>query len=286
MRAFTTTTLALGLSLAATTSAQSSSILIPTASTAINWSLRNAPLRTAVSGALEQTSIITTAAPTSTSAAANHLHGIEAAGSSLTVTISNLWSVPLYIVGASNVGVPAPTITPSGTLAASATTMYRFPTGWAGNMALGKTSNAKNSLIEISFVNAVDIDISYVNGYSVAITCSCVASSTVIAGCSKALFALNDCPSSQLESGPLCLNGAPDAGPAETFFAPCEGLAYTYPYDNTANYGNGKCASNNIQCCVGRECPASSAESKKRDLGRVERRKERYGGREIEMVEK
>jgi hypothetical protein len=47
-------------------------------------------------------------------------------------------------------------------------------------------------------VAVADVDISYVNGFSVPISCSC--SGTVVTGCTKNLFALNSCPVSSLSA--------------------------------------------------------------------------------------
>ncbi|KAI9739456.1 MAG: hypothetical protein M1818_005144 [Claussenomyces sp. TS43310] len=219
-------------------------------------------LKTPSGGALQ---LATEAPPLPTSGAV--AQGAQDAGASVTVNIVNSWSVPVSITCNQNPG-PSPTIFPGGVVANQ--TSYVFPTGWAGMMAIGKTLDVRGSKIEVSFVNAVDVDISYVDGYSLPITCSCNGGD-VIAGCNKPLFSLNDCADEDLD-GPVCINTAPNAGPALPFFAPCQGLAYTYPYDDTANYGNGKCPSNIIDCCVGPSCPASSLQTKRNDDSPVVRR--------------
>ena len=104
--------------------------------------------------------------------------------------------------------------------------------------------------------NLVYLDISYVTGFSIPIVCSCgtSVSGTPVTGCNKALLSLNQCPAPQLLGNPntgTCINLAPDNGPPTTFFAPCQGAAFTYADDTGAI---GTCAVNNIACCLGAMC--------------------------------
>jgi hypothetical protein len=90
-----------------------------------------------------------------------------------------------------------------GTMAKGETAAFALPTGWAGNVAIndaGSEITGDDSLIEASFVipdssysvAVVDVDVSYVNGFSVAIVCSC--NGEAVSGCNKNLDDLNSCP--------------------------------------------------------------------------------------------
>ncbi len=173
-----------------------------------------------------------------------------AGGPDLTINIINSFGGPLSIFYGSNAGAPTPINNPgSGTLSSS--TQVLFPSGWAGRITIGGNYDPKGSKIEASFSppNYVpDVDISYVDGYSVPITCSC--SGVAVTGCngklryhvlfarskiahlSKTVQLFDDgqtCPSQG--PGPICYNPEEDVpkGPAAPFFAPCAGAAYTYP---------------------------------------------------------
>ena len=150
------------------------------------------------------------------------------------------------------------------------------PSGWAGEFTVdkvGKPLNPAGSRIEGNWgVNDpqdnVAIDVSYVMGFSVPITCSCGApgQGPAVVGCNKALFALgNGCDNAEdpLTGSPVCLNNAPTYGPPSAFFAPCRGAAYTYPTDDVATQ---ECNTNQITCCVGLNCPAPSRQPRKRGL--------------------
>lgn len=120
-------------------------------------------------------------------------------------------------------------------------------------------------------------------------TCSCAG--TVVTGCNKDLFSLNTCDVSlspdlypiypylprylygyifqfiyrwltkifqQHEVEGTCLNPTrsdPNATAASTFFAPCQGAAYTFADDNDAD-SSYQCQNGVIECCVGSDCPA------------------------------
>jgi hypothetical protein len=118
--------------------------------------------------------------------------------------------------------------------------------------------NPNGSLIESSFTGPPDIDVSYVDGYSVPITCS--SQGTAVTGCNIDLFKEATCEDEV--DGPVCLNLArftPD-GPPTNFFATCAGAAYTFPNDNAANKGN--LGSNLISCCIGTSCEAPLRQQK------------------------
>jgi hypothetical protein len=99
-----------------------------------------------------------------------------------------------------------------------------------------------------------DIDVSYVDGFSVPITCS--GDTGPITGCNIDLFQQPGITCDNEIEGPTCINlarGTP-TGPATCFFAACAGAAYTFPDDGTANTG----CSSYVSCCIGTSCPAPS----------------------------
>ncbi|CAF9943424.1 MAG: hypothetical protein ALECFALPRED_000325 [Alectoria fallacina] len=155
----------------------------------------------------------------------------------------------------------------SGVLAASATTQVAVPTLFAGRVIIGPDYDVKASKIEWNWTNVPDVDVSYVDGYSIPITCSCQG----VAVTGSLWHDGIACP--QVVAG-VCYNPEWDvpAGPANAFFAPCQGSAYTFPDDNGANAWN-QCNSGVIDCCVGTSCPAPARQPKsKRELNDVERR--------------
>ncbi|KAM7200675.1 hypothetical protein V8F20_005177 [Naviculisporaceae sp. PSN 640] len=137
------------------------------------------------------------------------------------------------------------------------------PPGWHGNIPIvesggGRRFQGDESQIEGSFVQQgnrgviLDINVSYVTGFSVPITCSCDVG--VIGGCNKWLWDMSRCPNDNGVGS--CRNPERDTwGPAHPFFKPCEHAAYTYAYDDEANTGNGVCGGDTVTCCVGTDCP-------------------------------
>lgn len=111
-----------------------------------------------------------------------------AGGPDLTINVVNSYGTPLSIFYGSNAGAPTPVGNPgSGVLTSS--TQVLFPSGWAGRITIGRNYDPQGSKIEGSFSppNYVpDVDISYVDGYSVPISCSC--SGVAVAGCNIRMF--------------------------------------------------------------------------------------------------
>ena len=103
--------------------------------------------------------------------------------SNLTINIVNSYDSRLFIFYNSNAGAPTPVGNPGyGVLTSS--TQVLFPSNWAGRITIGKNYDPRGSKIEASFSppNYVpDVDISYVDGYSVPISCSC--SGVAVSGC-------------------------------------------------------------------------------------------------------
>ncbi len=175
----------------------------------------------------------------------------------LTISVTNIHGTPLSISFGSNACGPSPIGNPSATtLAHGSPTQYAFPTGWAGRIYVGPNLNPQGSKIEGSYTGPPDVDVSYVDGYSVPITCS--SEGTAVAGCNISLFNRPGIACDHQVDGAVCLNSArehPD-GPAPPFFAACQGAAYTYPNDNEANFSN--LPSRLITCCIGTSCEAPS----------------------------
>ncbi|KAL8906494.1 MAG: hypothetical protein Q9171_006255 [Xanthocarpia ochracea] len=189
----------------------------------------------------------------------------------VTIRITNAFGWNLPISYNSNAG--SPTIIgnpPAGTLLADTNTNVVVPRNFAGAIFIGKTFNPANSKIEVSFSSPQDyrpgLDVSYVDGYSVPITCSC--GGLPVTGCNIPLFRTGRTCAQQ---GPgdkvICYNPRKtvDAGPADPFFQPCQGAAYTYPNDHQAN-AFGKCDNGDIQCCVGIGCSSPRQQHGKRSF--------------------
>jgi hypothetical protein len=120
-------------------------------------------------------------------------------------------------------------------------------------VGIGPILSPYGSKIEGSFTGPPDVDVSYVDGYSVPITCS--SEGITFTGCNLDLFKQATCDNSI--DGPVCLLNSPPVyyhyGPAICFFAPCKGAAYTFPKDDTANVAY---LANLISCCIGTLCVA------------------------------
>ncbi|MCJ1395619.1 hypothetical protein MMC18_008505 [Xylographa bjoerkii] len=191
----------------------------------------------------------------------------------MTISVTNAYSVPLSLSYASNaaadgtyypppIGNPTPAV-----LAQGAATAIVYPTGWAGRITVGKMNTAQGSKIEGSTTGANDVDVSYVDGYTVPITCS--SAGVAVTGCNIELFHQSvACDGTLIDDGTTCQNpkqGQPN-GPASSFFAACAGAAYTYPNDNDANNGH---VDTVVTCCIGTSCPApvrQGALSQQRDI--------------------
>ncbi|KAL9016654.1 MAG: hypothetical protein Q9185_006027 [Variospora sp. 1 TL-2023] len=189
----------------------------------------------------------------------------------LTVKVLNGFGQRLPISYNSNQGSPTIVGNPgAGTLAISQETAIAIPRDFAGAIFIGQVYDPANSKIEVSFSSPQGyrpgLDVSYVDGYSVPITCSC--GGRVVTGCNTALFRTGrTCPRQGPGDRLLCHNPKKtvDNGPADPFFQPCQGAAYTYPNDHGAN-AFGDCDSGDIRCCVGINCPRNPKQYSKRDL--------------------
>lgn len=111
-------------------------------------------------------------------------------GPDLTINVVNSFGVPLSIFYGSNAGAPTPVGNPgSGVLTSS--TKVLFPSGWAGRITIGKNYDPLGSKIEASYSSpnyVPDVDVSYVDGYSIPISCSC--SNFTVTGCNIRMSSL------------------------------------------------------------------------------------------------
>ena len=192
---------------------------------------------------------------TNTAPAPTLLSSLES--SDMTIALDNQYGASVSISFGSNVGAPPPRGDPTATVLSDASsTQYTFPTGWAGRIYIGPDLNPFGSKVEGSIIGPPDVDVSFVDGYGVPITCS--AGDDVVAGCNIDLFEQTDVVCPDLVEGPTCLNPAQNipGGPAHLFFAACAGAAYTFPEDDAANAGG--LETNFVSCCVGTSCKAPS----------------------------
>jgi len=183
--------------------------------------------------------------------------GTDGSADYMTISITNVYGSQLSLSFLSNAGGPAPVGNPSATvLPDNSPIQYAFPTGWAGRIYVGPNTDYRSSKIEGSLTGPPDIDVSYVDGYSVPITCS--SEGTAVSDCNIDLFKQPGITYNNQVDGPVCLNPAQNIadGPAPPFFKACAGAAYTYPNDNKANVSNLK--SNLVSCCIGTSCQAPS----------------------------
>ncbi|CAN8101566.1 unnamed protein product [Discula destructiva] len=195
----------------------------------------------------------------------------------ITITIVNSMKDAISTSIASNAGVALATGGATGTMAAGASASIVAPMNWAGNMAVGLAKyNAfdQPTLVEAGLSDwgsgaMMDLDVSYVNGYTVSVTCACNDDAkTWLAGCSEDLWAQNTCgadgETDKQDSNGVCINptndGTRGATAASPFFKPCEGKAYTFPADDKSN-SEGKCLGGAATCCIGTKengCPGSA----------------------------
>ncbi|KAL8711868.1 MAG: hypothetical protein Q9220_003812 [cf. Caloplaca sp. 1 TL-2023] len=172
----------------------------------------------------------------------------------LTVRITNSFGFNLPISYNSNAGSPGIIGNPGAGIFGQSTAIV-VPRNFAGAIFIGKTYDPANSKIEVSFESPQGyrpgLDVSYVDGYGIPITCSC--DGIPVTGCNIPLFRTGrTCPQQGPGDRVICYNPKVNVenGPADYFFQPCQGSAFTYPADQGAN-AYGRCDSGNIQCCVG-----------------------------------
>ncbi|CAG8973116.1 hypothetical protein HYALB_00007593 [Hymenoscyphus albidus] len=193
------------------------------------------------------------------------------AASQLVIEVINKFGKDVYTRHAHNQGGPGAISgnVADGVLKNGASAAFAVPTGWAGNIAVvenggGRKIVGDESLIEGSFVAQagvgsgaiIDVDVSYVSGFSVPIVCSCDEVGHVVTGCNKNLWGLNSCPNDNRVGScknPQRTQDFDNAQPSK-FFATCAHQAFTVPRDPGAN-ANNICTRGVVRCCIGTSCP-------------------------------
>ncbi|KAK0512416.1 hypothetical protein JMJ35_005544 [Cladonia borealis] len=171
----------------------------------------------------------------------------------VTVNITNKHTASLSVAVTSDPSAPSASGDPQPSLLGDST-QFLFEKGFSGLIGVAPQLDSADSKIELSYDKSVYADVSYVDGYTVPITCSC-DKETVYMGCNIQLWnTTQSCPDEG--DGPICYNPAAANvdGPAHPFFEPCQGAAYTFPTDDSATRA---CKSSMISCCVGADCPAN-----------------------------
>ena len=149
------------------------------------------------------TTILSTVTITGTPEASNTITNVNY----MTITVTNLLGNDMSLSFGSDAGGPSRVGNPSSTsLHDNGFTQYAFPTGWAGRICVGPDFNPNGSKIEGSYTGPPDIDISYIDGYSVPITCS--SEGTPVSGCNIDLFKQPNIPCNNQVEIPGCLNPA------------------------------------------------------------------------------
>ncbi len=188
----------------------------------------------------------------------------------MTISMINMYGNQLSLFFDSNADDPS-SIDNSSVIILSdnAFTQYAFPTEWAGRIYVSPNLNPDDSKIEDSYTSSSDIDVSYVNGYSVFITCS--SEGTAVSDCNVDLFKQPSISCNDQVDDPVCLNFAQNIVNELTssFFAACARTVYIYPNDNDVNVSNLKNIL--ISCCVDASCQALSRQSKRNNTQHVER---------------
>ncbi len=148
-------------------------------------------------------------------------------------------------------------------------TQYAFSTEWAERVYVNSNLNLDDSKIEDSYTSSSDIDVSYVNDYSVLITCS--FKNTAVFNCNVDLFKQLSISCNDQVNDFVCLNFAQNIVNELTssFFAVCAKTVYIYSNDNDVNVSNLK--SILISCCVDVLCQALSRQFKWNNTQHVER---------------
>ncbi len=173
------------------------------------------------------------------------------------ISMTNIYKTQLSISFLSNVDVSFSVDNSSIiVLLNTSLTQYTFSTEWTDRIYVESNLNSLSSKIGNSFTDSFDIDISYVNDYSVFITCS--SQDISIIECNIDLFKQSDIQCNKLVDDSVCLNLAQNIlnESASFFFATCADMIYIYSNDNKTNVSNLK--SKLISCCIDVMCKTSS----------------------------
>ena len=175
----------------------------------------------------------------------------------MTIFITNSYTANLSLSLGSNVETSFAINNSSATLFLEASrTQYTFSTRWVERIYVGLNINLYGSKIKGNFTGLSDIDVSYVDGYSVSIICS--LDNIPIFDYNINLFDQKGILCVTEVVGPMCLNSSQNilGGPPLFFFAVYVEAVYIYPQDNSANQGN--LQSNMISCYIDTSCMAPS----------------------------
>lgn len=179
----------------------------------------------------------------------------------MTIVITNIYDKSLSLFFASNAdGSSSINNSSATTLLDNAFTQYAFSTDWAEKIYVSPNLNSNDSKVEDSYTDSSDIDVSYVNSYSVFVTC--FFEDIAVFDCNIDLFKQFSISCNNQIEGLVCLNSAQNIvnESASAFFAVCKWAAYIYSNDNDANISNLK--STLISCCIDTLCRASSRQLK------------------------
>jgi hypothetical protein len=193
---------------------------------------------------------------------------VPTAPASITIKLVNKAGVAISTSANHNVGSAGfATDNPgTGTLADGATATRVAPTGWAGAIAFNRFDRAikgDEGIFEGSFtiqkdvndtIAVLDIDVSFVNGFTMPIMCYCGADDkgTYLSGCSIDLWQKNTCPAEYDNGAGSCKNPRREQKVNRTaipFLQPCAGLGYTFVEDHAAN-SNVECQTGTITCDI------------------------------------
>ncbi len=194
---------------------------------------------------------------------------IDSSGDYMTISITNVYGTQLSLFFGSNAdGSSSIENSSIIILLDTSSTQYAFSTEWAERIYIEPNTNSMNSKIEDSFTGSFDIDVSYVDDYSVLITCS--SESTAVFDCNIDLFKQSGIICNNQIDDSVCLNFAQKIldEPASSFFTSCTEAAYIYLNDNEVNVSNLK--SNLISCCIDTFCKALSRQLSKRGNSTLE----------------
>ncbi len=189
---------------------------------------------------------------------------IDDSGDYMTISITNVYGTQLSLFFASNaddsVSIENSLII---ILFDISSTQYTFPTEWAERIYVELNINSMNNKIEDSLTDSSNIDVSYVDDYSVLITC--FFENTAIFDCNIDLFKQSDITCNNQVDDSVCLNFAQNIvnESASPFFTACAEAVYTYSKDDKINVSNLK--SNLISCCIDMSCKAFSRQLHKRE---------------------
>ncbi|OAA39006.1 Thaumatin, pathogenesis-related protein [Beauveria brongniartii RCEF 3172] len=189
-----------------------------------------------------------------------------ATANSARITVVNSHDVPVTTVLVTGEGNEPEGNVGAGKLERGEYGIFTVVEGWSGRVALNVEGSSvtmgDESLIEGSFTDqghAVvgDINVSYVDGFTVPALCWCNENRRS-AGCSKNLHKIMECPTPNGHGS--CRNPSRGLNVSEptAFFEPCfyQGGAYTFDWDHEANSLNGFCPDEQYTCCIGEICHA------------------------------